>query len=161
MNIADQSVHEMSPGVDYSLTAGLIFAEIMILGHRGDTRAYHIDRHHIERITVAGWKRDASKVASNSVSAEQAIENKNSRAGGEPDQIIVYSRPIPRDGYILLCTGGLWKNMNERVIHDIVLRCDDPQEGCKALISHVKENSSQQGLSVILIHFPPDFGSWR
>ena len=163
MTVADQALRESNPGVEYSLTAGLIFAEIMILGHIGNTRAYHIDRHHIERITVAEWKtEDPSSITTNQKDGDQeALSNNNDQSNEDLDKVTVYSRPVPRDGYILFSSGSLWKVVSEVDIFDIVIRQKDPQVGCTSLISQAAENGLNQDISVVLLYFPPDFGPWR
>jgi serine/threonine protein phosphatase PrpC len=163
MAVADQAVSKSSPNVEYSLTAGLIFAEIMILGHIGNTRAYHIDRHHIERITVAEWKKEnpSSTTAKQQDGDHDTFSNSADQSGEGYEGIMVYSRPVPRDGYILLSSGSLWKNISERDIHNIVLEGKDPQVGCQALISRTVKNGMNQDISILLLYFPPDFGPWR
>ena len=160
MHFTDQTVHKSDPNVRYSLTAGLVFAEMMILGHRGDTRAYQIDRHHIERITAADSSVQASKSPSDS-HVEQSSVGVDGLSENEGSKISVYSRPVPRDGYIMLCTKGLWKNMSERDIYKTVTNREDPNEVCQTLISRIGKNDPDQELSVLLLYFPPDFVPWR
>jgi len=154
MRAAEYAVDQRVSGMNFSLTAGLVFAEIIIIGHRGTNKAYHLDRHHIEMITVSGWQGEGDKDKNTSLSG--GIDAK-----GELDQIEIFSRPVPRDGYILLCTDGLWKNIEEQGISRIVMDSDGPQEGCEALINQAKNRNPDQNASAILLYFPPDFGSWR
>jgi serine/threonine protein phosphatase PrpC len=162
MNFTDQFILEKDPNVEYSLTAGLLFAEIIILGHRGSTRAYHIDRHHIERITDTELNVESSMATSNPSEVQTSPINTNRGVSIEGhEESIVYSRPVPRDGYILLCSSGLWKNLSEKEIHKIVLDREDPNDACRALASHIKEEESDQELSVLLLYFPPDYVPWR
>jgi serine/threonine protein phosphatase PrpC len=161
MNFTHQYMYEKFPDRDYSLTAGLIFAEIMILGHRGSTRAYHIDRHHIERITGVPFNAEATKTTSEPLEVQTSPMNADKNALKIPEDVIVYSRPVPRDGYVLLCTSGLWKHLSERDIHAIILEREAPHDACQALISRIKESDSDQELSILLLYFPPDFVPWR
>jgi serine/threonine protein phosphatase PrpC len=161
MDIADQVVCEKDPVGTYSLTAGLIFADIMILGHSGDSRAYQIDRHHIERITAIEINPDGLEL--NLDSSEEPLNafKDGGVSKGTTNEVVVYSRPIPRDGYILLCTNGLWKSVSERDIHKIVVDQADPQEACQTFLTRVREMDSGQEFSVLLLYFPPDYGPWR
>jgi serine/threonine protein phosphatase PrpC len=161
MNFADQYVLEKNPNVEYSLTAGLLFAEIIILGHRGRTCAYHIDRHHIERITDTKTNAKGSRAFSNPSEIQTGPINPDKGDVRNHEDIVVYSRPIPRDGYILLCSSGLWENLGEKDIHKIVLDREDPNDACRALISRAIEGGSDQELSALLLYFPPDFVPWR
>jgi serine/threonine protein phosphatase PrpC len=161
-NFADQTIYESNQGMGYSLTAGIIFAEILILGHRGNTCAYQIDRHHIERITIPDWNTVERYQTKHSQTKEGSISTEES---GQPAEsygpFTIYSRPVPRDGYILLCSEGLWRNVSEKTIYDIVMREEEPQRSCDALIARVRKQNVIQNVSVILLYFPPDFGPWR
>jgi serine/threonine protein phosphatase PrpC len=161
MHFTDQFILEKDPNLEYSLTAGLLFAEIIVLGHRGRTRAYHIDRHHIERITDTALSAEGAMAFSHPLEVQTNPIHKDKGSVGRHEDIIVYSRPIPRDGYILLCSSGLWQNLNEKDIHKIVMDREDPNDACRALVSHTVEAESDQELSALLLYFPPDFVPWR
>jgi hypothetical protein len=161
-NFADQTIYESNQDIGYSLTAGIIFAEILILGHRGNTCAYQIDRHHIERITIPDWNTVERHQTKHSQTGEGNISTEESGQPAESyDPFTIYSRPVPRDGYILLCSEGLWRNVSEKTIYDIVMREEEPQRSCDALITRVRKQNVNQNVSVILLYFPPDFGPWR
>jgi serine/threonine protein phosphatase PrpC len=160
MHFTDQTILESDPNVRYSLTAGLVFAEMMILGHRGETRAYQIDRHHIERITPTDSGIQASKSPSDST-VEPTSVGVEGLSEDESSKISVYSRPVPRDGYIMLCTRGLWKNMSEQDIYKIVTNQEDPNVACQTLVSQIGHDHPDQELSVLMLYFPPDFVPWR
>jgi serine/threonine protein phosphatase PrpC len=154
MKATAEAIEEGNPGVEFSLTAGLIFAEIIILGHRGKSKAYHLDRHHIEMITVNGWREgedDQGLVSSvGGVASEE-----------EQEQIMVFARPVPRDGYIILCTEGVWRTIDDVGISKTVLDAEKPQEGCNSLVNQAKRIHPEENASAIILYFPPDFGSWR
>jgi hypothetical protein len=151
---AERAVANAEFEKEFSLAAGLIFGEIIILGHRGTIKAYHLDRHHIEMITVGGWQGEDTE------DKARSSEN-NSLSRDELDQIMVFSRPVPRDGYILICTEGLWKNMDHYEMRRIVMELEDPQKAVVALINKLEQLHPEQQASVILLYFPPDFGAWR
>jgi serine/threonine protein phosphatase PrpC len=161
MEIADRVIQEEHPISEYSLTAGLIFAEIMILGHRGNTRAYHIDRHHIEWITTTELNGQGSVATHETSDMRPHAASHDETEIGKLSDTIVYSRPVPRDGYILLCTHGLWKNLSDRDIQRIVLNRVDPNEACQSLIAEAKRRDPDQELSILMLYFPPDFVPWR
>jgi hypothetical protein len=162
LELTDEFISRLNPKVAYSLTAGLIFAEIMILGHRGSTGAYHIDRHHIEKITTVDWEGvDQDKTTNSYPGVHNGLIQENGQSSEGFDPFTIYSRPVPRDGYILLCSEGLWRNISVQTIHDILMTQGDSQKSCDALIAHLREKDINQNLSVILLYFPPDFGPWR
>jgi serine/threonine protein phosphatase PrpC len=142
-----------------SMTVGLILAEVMILAHRGSTRAYHIDHHHIERITSDSFpsQSPAAGFGGNRRNSSN-IPKERPDSGLRPDQIVVYSRPVPRDGYLMLCTEGFWKKVDEREIYRIVSNVGDVRRGCKDLLSRIPNPGRQNKVAVALMYFPPAFG---
>ncbi len=159
--VASHTVYCADASSDFSMTVGLIFAEMVILAHRGTTRAYHIDHHHIERITFGNYPSHGSKEGFN-----DARDNTSniSKGGGDSrpefDQIVVYSRPVPRDGYLMLCTDGLWKKVEEKVIYQVVSSVGDVHKCCHDLLSCIRNPKSEEEVGVVLMYFPPDFGLW-
>ncbi|MCK5646268.1 MAG: hypothetical protein KAH97_05770 [Anaerolineales bacterium] len=153
---AVRAVENGTDGASFSMTAGLMFAEIVILGHLGNSRAYVVDHHHIERITAVNNAKD------NRSSGRGSNENNLSQMSWNySTDFAVYSRPIPRDGYILICTQGLPDAVPEHDIQRIVLEFQEPQAICDGLIYEAQRRKDQIDLCVIALHFPPDFGAWR
>ncbi len=153
---AVRAVDNGTADASFSMTAGLMFAEIVILGHLGDSRAYVVDHHHIERITAVKNAED------NRSSGRGSNENNLSKLSWNfSTDFAVYSRPIPRDGYILICTQGLPDAVPDHDIQRIVLEFQEPQAICDGLIFEAQRRKDQIDLCIIVLHFPPDFGSWR
>jgi len=151
---AEDAVANAELESEFSLAAGLIFGEIMILGHRGTIKAYHLDRHHVEIITVRSWEGEDTE--------DKARYSENiPLSRDELDPIMVFSRPVPRDGYILICTEGLWKNIDRYEMRRIVMESGDPQKAVMAFINNMEKLHPEQEASIILLYFPPDFGAWR
>jgi serine/threonine protein phosphatase PrpC len=148
------------PGASFSMTAGLMFAEIVILGQLGNSPAYIVDHHHIERITgvqATGGER-TSGTDPNGFNSEQQL-GKQLEANYSRD-FAVYSIPAPRDGYILLCTEGLTEVIPEFDIQRILLELHEPQAICDGLVNEAHRRSSSVELCAVALHFPPDYGSW-
>jgi protein phosphatase len=157
---AQKSVRQVHPDASVSMTAGLMFSEIIILGHVGNTRGYIVDRHHIEQIT-----RDQSLPIPSNGNPANAVDsaiNASGVASLEGNlEVSISSRPVPRGGYILLCSAGLRDALPDERILEIFNELQDPQAVSDRLISHVEGNGKSNDLSVVILHFPPDFGSWR
>ena len=149
------------PGASFSMTAGMIFAEIVILGQLGNSPAYIVDHHHIERITgiqATGGERTSGS-GSNGSYSEQPLGKQ--LGANHLREFAVYSRPAPRDGYILLCTEGLTEVIPEFDIQRILLELHEPQAICDGLVNEAHRRSSSVELCAVALHFPPDYGSWR
>jgi serine/threonine protein phosphatase PrpC len=158
---AVQTVSTELPGASFSMTAGLLFAEIIILGQLGNSPAYIVDHHHIERITgVQGIGEEGSAGSGpNGINLNQPMGNQLDT--DLSNEFSIYSRPVPRDGYILLCTQSLTEAIPEHDIQRILLDLQEPQAICDGLVNEAHRRKAEVELCSIVLHFPPDFGSWR
>lgn len=153
---AVQTVSAHLPGASFSMTAGLLYAEIFILGQLGNAPGYIVDHHHIERIT--GIQGDGSTGSGNNGS-DQGDESQVSAAFSK--DFTIYSRPIPRDGYIMLCTPGLPEVIPEHDIQRIMLELQEPQAISSGLVNEAFRRKPEVEVCTVVLHFPPDFASWR
>jgi len=156
-SVALEAVTRLDENVHLSMTAGFLFAEIIILGHRGNTRAYIIDRTHIEQITPHPTDKATSKGSGNKLADQES----NSNHVNEDQNSHIFSRPVPRDGYILLTSAALSDSLGDEDIQGIVNKLKDPQLACDALLLEAERAGARRDISIILLYFPPDFGSWR
>jgi serine/threonine protein phosphatase PrpC len=158
------AVHIVSreiPQTTFSMTAGLLFADMLILGQLGNSPAFIVDHHHVERITgvQGGTFGNRDEDGSNGQAA-----SRTARGGLSQDfanEFAVYSRPVPRDGYVLVCTHGLPDAVPDYDIQRIVLELQDPQAICDGLIKEAHSRNDKVEQCAITLHFPPDFGVWR
>lgn len=158
---AVQTVSREIPQATFSMTAGLLFADMLVLGQLGNSPAFIVDHHHVERITgvQAGGVGNSKGEGSNGNTAGRAARGGLSRDFAE--EFAVYSRPVPRDGYALICTQGLPEVVPDYDIQRIVLDYQDPQAICDGLMKEARSRNSALELCTIVLHFPPDFGVWR
>lgn len=153
---AVQSVSSQLPGSSFTMTAGLLYAEIFILGQFGNAPGYIVDHHHIEPITgIQGDGADNTGMSNIDEGLGDQLRKDFSKG------FSIYSRPIPRDGYILLCTPGLPQVIPEYDIQRIMLELQEPQAICAGLIREAQKRKTEAEICAIAVHFPPDFGSWR
>jgi serine/threonine protein phosphatase PrpC len=154
---AVQKVTSELPGTSFSMTAGLLFGEIVILGHLGSASAYIVDHHHIEQITNVQTSSEEGSSDQSPSGFKQSQQSGGSSSEELSSQVSVYSRPIPRDGYILLCTQGLTDVIPEYDIQRIVLELQEPQSICDGLVHEAHRRKDGTVLSTVALHFPPDF----
>lgn len=158
---AVRTVSSELPGASFSMTAGLLFAEIIILGQLGNTPAFIVDHHHIERITGVKGIGDEGSDASGANEAISKSPIANQLETDFLNEFTIYSRPVPRDGYILLCTQSLTEVIPEHDIQRILLDLQEPQAICYGLVNEAHRRRAEVEVCTIVLHFPPDFGSWR
>lgn len=158
-NEANELIRDRANGGATTLTMALLLGEYMMIGHVGDTRAYVINRNGIEVLT-----RDQSLVQklieTGTITKEEAAESPhrnvlwNAMGRTEQLQVEILSHSVENDGYLLICTDGLWGEIDEREIHRIVLNFEHPQAACNALIQAATEAGGSDNITAVLIQFP-------
>jgi serine/threonine protein phosphatase PrpC len=157
---AQKAVAQYHADPSLSMTAGIMFSEIVILGHTGTTRAYIIDRHHVEQITRDSVL-DAAANGNQARKVDTAVNASGVASFGKDLEVSIFSRPVPRGGYILLSSSGLNSLMEGNNVLNAFIELEDPQAVSDRLISRAEEEGKSQDLSLVILYFPPDFGSWR
>ena len=156
---ANRAVLRYAAGGGSTLTAALLVGQQLILGHVGDSRAYFI--HPDRRMQVL--TRDHSLVKRleelQQLTPEEAAHHPQRnvlyRALGqsEPLQPEVKSERLPRAGYLLLCSDGLWGVVPEEEIVAIVFQAVSPQEACRELVRAAHRHGAPDNISAVLVHF--------
>ncbi len=142
-----------------TLTAVTIIGDLAHVVHVGDSRAYLITRDGLEKLT-----RDHSLVERlielNQLSREDAIGHPQSsvlyRAVGQNDTIEVdtFTRRLPPNSFMLICSDGLWGLVEEPEIIDIIHQSATPQEACDRLIAKANMNGGTDNITAILLKIP-------
>ncbi|MGD2162975.1 MAG: protein phosphatase 2C domain-containing protein [Anaerolineales bacterium] len=156
---ANREVRARAEGSAATLTSALVFDEQMILGHVGDTRAYIVDRSGIRQIT-----RDHSLVQelveTGTIKPEEALEHPqrdvlwNAMGKAIDVKVDIHVEAIPRDGYLLLCSDGLWSVLGEELIRETANGDPSPQAYCESLVKMAEESGAEDDVSVVAVYFP-------
>lgn len=157
---ANQAVSQHAFGGATTLTAALMLGGRLMIGHVGDTRAYFINEDKVEVLT-----RDQSLV-------QQLIEAgalNQDEVGNSPHrsvlwnamgktgelQVDVVSHAVLHNGYLLLCSDGLWAEVSDDEIQRIIYGTEDPQTACDTLIQAAHEAGGSDNITAVLLLFPP------
>ena len=157
---ANDSVVAQVPGGGTTLTAALLLHKHITIGHVGDSRAYIIKDGKSEVIT-----RDHSLVERlkelGQISPEEAASHPQRnvlyRAIGQGAnlEVDIVSHPIPRGGYLLLCSDGLWGVVPDHEIRRIIYKSGHPQAACEELVRAANAAGGPDNISAVLVGFPP------
>jgi len=124
-------------------TALVVRDDAAHVAHVGDTRAYLIREASMTRLT-----RDHSL-------AESGLANVLTRAlGMHPTvDVDVLDRPVPisREDMFLLCSDGLWGQIEDGEVLRTVLARRDPQAACRDLVALANERGGRDNITVQLI----------
>jgi serine/threonine protein phosphatase PrpC len=157
---AHKSILKAAAGGGTTITAALVFSSQLIISHVGDSRAYAIFPDKRTQVIT----RDHSLVKrleelGQITSAEAAVHPQRNvlyRAlgQGEPFEPDVISFPIPKGGYLMLCSDGLWGVVPENELVETVVSTASPTEACKKLVDAANKAGGPDNITVVLVRMP-------
>jgi protein phosphatase len=159
VNEVQKSVVRYAPGGGTTLTIALLLGEQVTIAHVGDSRAYFIyPDGRIQRLT-----KDHSLVQ-RMVDLEEITEaeaknhphrNVLLKAIGQSEPVYpdVQTHQIPKSGYMMLCSDGLWGVVPENDLYRSISSQSDPALACKEMIEAANKNGGPDNISVILVKF--------
>ncbi|MBN2147819.1 MAG: serine/threonine-protein phosphatase [Anaerolineales bacterium] len=157
---AHRGILKDARGGGTTMTAVLLLGNQLTITHIGDSRAYLIhadgkmqcithDHSLVKRLEELGH-----------ITAEEAAihpqRNVLYRAlgQGEPVEPDVSTLQIPRAGYLLICSDGLWGVIPESELFNIVATAADPQQACQLLVEAANAAGGPDNISVIVVRMP-------
>jgi PPM family protein phosphatase len=154
---AQNVVIKEAPGSGTTVTVGLVLGQQLTVAHVGDSRAYLIyNEHRMEAIT-----RDHSLVKrleelGQITAAEAAVHPQRNvlyRAVGQGDNLDadIFTTPFPINGYLLLCSDGLWGLVPDDDMSRIVYSAPTIQRACQDLVAAANAAGGPDNISVILV----------
>lgn len=159
MQKANRAIFDQIPEGGTTATAAAILGDLVHIAHVGDSRAYLITSDGIEQIT-----RDHSLVQRlielDQLTQEEAAvhpqRNVLYKALGQSENVEVDGviRRLPPGSRLLLCSDGLWNQVSESVMKDIVLSAPNPQDACDKLITAANDRGGPDNITVIIIQAP-------
>jgi len=154
---AHNAILEKTSGGGTTLTSVLILGKQMTIAHVGDSRVYRIKNNG----TMESITRDHSLVKRleelGQITAEEAAvhpqRNVLYRAlgQGEPFEPEIFTNPLPEDGYLLICSDGLWGVVPEVQIGKIITESSDIYEATDTLVKTANAAGGPDNITAILI----------
>ncbi|MCS7069921.1 MAG: protein phosphatase 2C domain-containing protein [Anaerolinea sp.] len=140
-------------------SAVLIIDDIAYIAHVGDSRIYLVHKSKMEQLT-----RDHSVVQRlielDHIAPDEAAAYQNRsylyRALGQNEdlEIDTYRRRLPPNSRLLLCSDGLWGQVGEAEILEVINNTDTLQEACFRLITLANMRGGADNVSVSIIQIP-------
>jgi protein phosphatase len=158
---ANRMVVEKVPGGGTTLTCAVIVDSEIFIGHVGDSRAYVItprgstvltrDHSLVERLRELGQ-------LSHEEAAIHPQRNVLYRAIGQGANLEVDTarHPVPKGGFLLLCSDGLWGEVSDARIEAIVTSAENPQSACDDLVRAANAAGGPDNITAVLVRFPAD-----
>ena len=163
---ADLNVSGGANGGLTTLTAALLHGDQLTIGHVGDTRAYLINGEKIQLATrdhSVPWR----LVEIGQLTPDEAREHPqrsllwNAVGKGENLYVDVFTYPVPTGGYLLLCSDGLWSEILDNELQQIIQNTKDPYVACETMVQQANDAGGSDNITAILVSFSPDFGKGR
>jgi PPM family protein phosphatase len=154
---AQRVVLKEAPGSGTTVTAALIVGQQVTIAHVGDSRGYMIYQDgRMEAVT-----RDHSLVRrleelGQITSAEAAVHPQRNvlyRALGQGEilEADITTSPFPQNGYLLLCSDGLWGVVPEEDLRQITLNAPTLHQACQNMVSAANTAGGPDNISAVLI----------
>jgi serine/threonine protein phosphatase PrpC len=158
LQAANWEVQASNPESGTTVTAALVLGERLYVAHVGDSRAYLIrggesppelltlDHSFVQRLQDTGQ-----------ITAQEAASHPQRnilyRAVGQGERLEVdtFSRPFPRQSWLLLCSDGLWGVVSETTMRAAVTLAATPQQACDELIEAALSSGGPDNISVIVV----------
>lgn len=156
---AHRAVIEQAPGGGTTLTGVILLGDNLTIAHVGDSRAYIIypdgrmtlltrDHSLVKRLEELGQLTEEE-------AAVHPQRNVLYRAIGqaEPFEPDVFTVPAPKQGYLMICSDGLWGVVPEDKIFETITQAENPSAACQQLVRAANEAGGPDNISVILVRF--------
>ena len=158
---ANQAVVDTVPGGGTTLTAAVLVGGHVTIGHVGDSRAYFIQNGKAEIITRDHSLVERLRELGQITEEEAAVHPQRNvlyRAIGQGAnlEVDVFTLPVPKGGYMLICSDGLWGVVPDPTILDIIHSASSPQTACDQLVQAANFAGGPDNISAVLVQFPED-----
>ena len=158
---ANQAVVDTVPGGGTTLTAAVLVGNQVTIGHVGDSRAYFIRDGKPEVITRDHSLVERLRELGQLTEEEAAVHPQRNvlyRAIGQGEnlEVDVFTMPVPKGGYLLICSDGLWGVVPDPTMMDIIRSAPNPQTACDLLVQAANFAGGPDNISVVLVQFPED-----
>jgi serine/threonine protein phosphatase PrpC len=154
-----RAVQQGAPGGGTTLTAALVVGEQVTIAHVGDSRAYFIhpdgriyaitqDHSLVHRLVELGQldEKEASSHPQRNVLYRALGQN-------DPFSPDIASYQVPKPGYLLICSDGLWGVVKDEEIFNITVNAKNPSQACQTLIDKANDAGGPDNVSAVLVQF--------
>ena len=142
-------------GMGTTITAALVVADALVIGHVGDSRAYRLRGEKFEQLTD-DHSLVADLVRSGRITPEEADAHPQrsviTRALGTDREVDVdtFTVSAENDDFFLICSDGLTTMVDDEEIRDLVTRARDLDQAGKGLVKAANKAGGEDNITVVL-----------
>lgn len=151
---ANATVQSEVPEGGTTLTVALIMGNNAYIAHVGDTRAYLFKENQLKQITKDHSLARRLEETGQATAEEVAhIQNVLYKAIGQGSTLEVdtYIQHLPAGVSLLLCSDGLWGQVKDETIKEILAAAASPQEACNRLVAMANEKGGPDNITAIVV----------
>ncbi|HWQ84199.1 MAG TPA: PP2C family serine/threonine-protein phosphatase [Anaerolineales bacterium] len=143
-----------------TLSAILLRGGQMTIAHVGDSRAYSISATGEVKLLTRDHSLVRRLIELGQITEEEATSHPQRNVlyralgQGEPFEPDVSTYSLPKGGYLLICSDGLWGVIPDDVLAEITLNAPSVQDACQQMIDAANKAGGPDNISVILVHLP-------
>ena len=152
---ANHAISQLEGEPGTTLTSVLVMGHSAYVAHVGDTRVYYLHHGELRQIT-----QDHSLVERlvqlGQISAAEAQEHPQRsflyRAVGQGPELDVDTHflRLQEDSYLLLCSDGLWNQVSEKEMVEVIGDSLSPQEACSRLIDRANDRGGEDNITLVV-----------
>ncbi|MBN1287718.1 MAG: serine/threonine-protein phosphatase [Anaerolineae bacterium] len=155
---ANRIVMEQVPGGGTTATFAVTIGNAVYVTHIGDSRAYLITGQGIEQITsdhsLAHRLFIAGQLTREEMRTFQRRNELYKVMGSQEMEPDFNTRRLPPGAHLLLCSDGLWGEVPEVVIQDVVITAYSPHAACARLVQLANERGGRDNISAVAVRIP-------
>lgn len=157
---AHDAILTHASGGGSTLTSALVVGDTLVIAHIGDSRAYAIHSEGVIQALTRDYSLVKRLVELGQITQAEAINHPQRnvlyRALGqvEPLESEILTMPVPRPGFLLLCSDGLWGLISDEDIRTFVTAAATPTLACQALVDAANAAGGPDNITAVLIQFP-------
>jgi protein phosphatase len=154
---ANSEVMDVTAGGGTTVVAAVLYGDMMVAMNVGDSRAYLLRQNRLSLIS-----RDHSLVSRlvemGKISEEEALTHPRRNVlyqalgQGTEVEIHVSSQELEVDDVIILCSDGLWGEVSESTIKEVLGQAGSPLAAAEQLIARANASGGPDNITTIIIH---------
>ena len=153
VHIAHEAVMRQLTEAGTTLTVALLLGDGIYIAHVGDSRAYLGEPSGLQALTrdhsMAARLLEMGQATAEEMQAQRNILYRALGRGPHIEPDVVY-HSLKQGQYLLLCCDGLWGELSDPEMAEIVNAAPTPDIACQHLVAQAKEKGGEDNITVIL-----------
>jgi serine/threonine protein phosphatase PrpC len=152
---ANRAVSQLQSGAGTTLTSVLVIGHSAYVAHVGDTRAYYLADNKADQITedhsLVRRLLDLGEISPQEAQSHPQRNLLYRALGQDPElEVDTYFRRLAKGSWLLLCSDGLWNNVSEEEMLEVVSEAFTPQQACNELIERANDDGGEDNITTVL-----------